>query len=503
MQIPAYKAARRRGWKAIGVDGNPRAQYRGEADLFLPIDLKDRIGLAEAAAELKERENLQGVFTCGTDFSASVAWVAQKLGFPGIPYQTALDCTDKYRMRQRLVEKGIPCPAFVELSQEMDFEEAVEPLRYPLVAKPVDNMGGRGVLTISSPPELSEAVLGAIAQSRTERAIVEEFMDGPEFSIDSLVYDGEIHITGFADRHIHYPPYFIEMGHTLPSRVEGPQREEIFKGFKGAVEALGITLGAAKGDIKLSSQGVMIGEIAARLSGGYMSGWTYPHATGVPLVEAAMELALGLRPKNLKAQKDLVSSERAFVSIPGRLRNVRGLEEAHNLKGVKEVFLLVQEGQDLDFPRNNVTKCGNIIATGQTREEAESQSAQGVQKIRLDLEPGDERTRLFLESPLNTPFPPSAYRGDLWKKLPPLADFSLDFKAQYSPGALPLPSKREEDFLRQQDWNGLTLGEALEELSPKAGEEWGPYALHFWYALLRGGVQGARWFMEFQGRESS
>ena len=360
MQLPAYEAAARNGWYSIGADGNPDAPCRRKADLFLNIDLKDRVGLAEAASELRDRVEIKGVFTCGTDFSASVAWVAEKLGLPGIPYQTALDCTDKYRMRSRFREAGVPCPDFCEYSPEMDLAKETGRLSYPLVVKPVDNMGGRGVITAADADELKEAVKEAVRFSRTGRAIIEEYMNGDEFSIDSLVYDGNIHITGFADRHIYYPPCFIEMGHTLPSAVDKETEKKIFDTFRKAVQALGITLGSAKGDVKLDSRGVMIGEIAARLSGGYMSGWTYPYASGVNLVEKGMRLAMGMDPGRLAEEEQKTSSERAFLSIPGRIVDIRHLEEAHELPQVRDLFLLSDVGDKVDFPRNNVMKCGNV-----------------------------------------------------------------------------------------------------------------------------------------------
>ena len=121
-------------------------------------------------------------------------------------------------------------------------------------------------------------------------------MDGPEFSIDSLVFEDKLVITGFADRHIYYPPYFIEMGHTMPTEFSEEERNKVIKAFAKGVKALGLSCGAAKGDMKLTSNGAMIGEIAARLSGGYMSGWTFPYASGINLTEQALFLASGVFP---------------------------------------------------------------------------------------------------------------------------------------------------------------------------------------------------------------
>lgn len=508
MQLPAFEAASRNGWTIIAADGNAEAPCRRKADMFLHIDLKDRIGLSEAAVELQDSMNIQGVFTCGTDFSSSVAWIAEKLGLPGISYQTSLDCTDKYRMRQKFKEHSIPSPGFCELSEGMNYRKEVSRLSFPLVIKPVDNMGGRGVITVPDEDSLENAVTEAISFSRTRRAIAEEFMDGAEYSIDSLVLsENDIVITGFADRHIYYPPCFIEMGHTLPSALGPEETETMLSVFKSAVKALGITLGAAKGDVKLTSKGVMIGEIAARLSGGYMSGWTYPYASGVNLVEEGMKLALGMKADALDETLHNTSSERAYISIPGVIRTLNGLEEAHNIEEIKDIFVLAEEGDRVCFPVNNVMKCGNVIAVSETRERALLASEKAVSLIRISLTPDDSETKAFLEEDLNTSFPPSAYGVKNWDSLDYLNNFKPDYSMRYNENLIPVPGSECREFLMQKDWNAVSLERAINEISEQKNltfsedAPWTLFSGHFWHALLRGGIQGALWYIDSNDKE--
>jgi biotin carboxylase len=233
-------------------------------------------------------------------------------------------------------------------------------------------MGGRGCSRVESPDGLNEAIAEAAAFSRTGRAIVEEFMDGPEFSIDAIVYGGGVFECGFADRHIFFPPYFIEMGHTIPCALGAETKEKIMACFTAGVRALGLCAGAAKGDIKLTKKGPMIGEIAARLSGGYMSGWTYPYSSGFEVTEAAIEIAMGRSPRFIYeggggGGKGWTSAERAFISIPGVVERVLGLDEAQKIAGVKKVFSRIDAGSVVGFPRNNVEKCGNVLSAAPSR----------------------------------------------------------------------------------------------------------------------------------------
>ena len=314
MQKPAIEAASRLGYKVAVADGNPNAVCVPLADTFEPVDLKDRDALLSFARKLdspddKNSGNLAGVFTAGTDFSASVSYVAENMNLPGHSFEAALNASDKVRMRSCFATAGVPSPRFFNVTVDVAEKNADDIMQeagftaFPLVVKPVDNMGGRGCRMVRSKEELSEAVKIAVQFSRTRRAILEEYMPGREFSIDALVFDGEVTITGFADRHIYYPPYFIEMGHTMPTVINEKEWCDLAETFRDGIKALGLTHGAAKADIKLTPSGPMIGEIAARLSGGYMSGWTFPYASGMNLTEQALLLALGKRPDELLSKR--------------------------------------------------------------------------------------------------------------------------------------------------------------------------------------------------------
>ena len=114
MQIPAIRAAKDLGWTVVAADADPAAPGAVEADRFLPVDLKDREGLSAAARRIRSELGLDGVFTAGTDFSASVAWVARELGLPGIPFEIRRQgLRTSSKMREALAAAGVPSPHFV------------------------------------------------------------------------------------------------------------------------------------------------------------------------------------------------------------------------------------------------------------------------------------------------------------------------------------------------------------------------------------------------------
>ncbi|MFP3088968.1 ATP-grasp domain-containing protein [Treponema sp. TIM-1] len=504
MQGPALRTAREMGLKTVAVDGDPQAPCVSWADRFECIDLKDTEKITAFGRMLQAEGGLSGIMTAGTDFSASVAYAAEKLGLPGIPYEAALNASDKERMRQCFKQAGLPSPEFMVL-REHPRPGFTLPFGYPVVVKPVDNMGGRGCRRVDFPSGLEPAVEDAFGFSRSGRVIVEEYMDGPEFSLDAVVYQGEVTLCGFADRHIYFPPYFIEMGHTMPSGLEDTLQAQVLKVFIAGIRALGITLGAAKGDLKLSSRGPMIGEIAARLSGGYMSGWTYPYASGVESTRGAILAALGKKPEALVPCRNWTSAERAFISIPGRIRSIRGLEEAGAAEHIRDLFLRVKTGDRVRFPENNVGKCGNVISAAPSREAAVAAAEGAAGFIGIRLEAPDEETEIFLAG---GPFPgaknPTAHIPPAFRVSPRILDrLSLLPDPVVPPGGggdffiLPFPEFTESgilDFMGRSVETSLAMVRNLTGVSLPVGAENRegriPLGRSFWAALIRGGYQG-------------
>ena len=524
MQGPALRIAREMGLETIAADADPNALCASLADRFEQVDLKDREGIEALARSLIESGGLGGIMTAGTDFSATVAWAAEKLALPGISYKIALDASDKERMRKRFKAAGVPSPEFIITNGP--FEDSFTlPFSWPVVVKPVDSMGSRGCRRVDNFPELKAAVSEALGFSRSGRAIVEEYMDGPEFSVDALVYQGEITICGIADRHIFFPPFFIEMGHTMPSVMEKAVIRSLLETFSQGVKALGIENGAAKGDIKLTARGPMIGEIAARLSGGFMSGWTYPYSSGVLPTRGAIEIALGEKPSRTKAEWNWTCAERAFISIPGKVFSIEGIEKAKAAPWVKDVFCRVEPGSVVVFPENNVTKCGNILSVAPDREDAVHSADNTARSILIRLETPNETTDTFLKRGPSSPggkFPPDAFALDprllyLLEALPCDTWIAEAAGNDAGPSLVPFPEFTESGLLdivgrgveeslkAVRALTGLKLPVAAEKPTGNStpGEISIPFlGRSFWQALIRGGYQGAVYYIDSLGNRN-
>jgi biotin carboxylase len=502
MQGPVIRCAKDMGLETVVIDGDPRAPLAAAADRFECIDLKDIHTIEALARTLMAEGELKGVMTAGTDFSASVAWVAEKTGLPGISYERALDASDKERMRRRFAQAGLPSPAFTIMAEVPPASRDLS-LGYPAVVKPVDNMGGRGCRRVDGFTELQAAVEEALRFSRSRRVIVEEYMEGPEFSVDAVIYRGIITICGLADRHICFPPYFIEMGHTMPTGIPQRDRDAIISLFIRGIRVLGIDTGAAKGDIKLTQKGPMIGEIAARLSGGYMSGWTYPYASGAEPCRGAICAALGIPPQGLEPQRNWTSAERAFISIPGLVRSIEGIEEARRIPGIKDIFFRAGPGRRISFPENNVSKGGNVISAAPDRETAVMAAEDAARSIRIRLAAPDPETDAFLKGPLEgSCFPPPAFTLDkkLLKELRELPEMAPPASRGPKTDNLRNPGLFFEGFLHSnlRDYMGRNPRETLDTVRQLTGPalETLPLGRDFWIALVRGGYQGGVYYID-------
>ncbi len=386
LQVPAIQVAKEMGLATVVTDYNKEAYGLKIADFPIVMSTKDIDGSVRVARAFNDQVMLDGVFTAGTDASMTVAAIAGALNLPGIRFENALSATNKLKMRQRFKSCGVPSPNFFGCWTINEAQEAFHMLNKPIVIKPTTNMGARGVQKVDDEKDLENAFQQAKKNSPSGEVIIEEYMMGDELSIDALIYKNNIYITGVADRIIQYHPYFVETGHILPSNQPQEIIEQAIDVMKQGIRALGLDIGAAKGDIKITSKGPMIVELAARLSGGFMSAYTYPYATGVNLLKNAIQIALGEAPEDLTPKYNRCSMEHSIIPIPGIIKKITGVNEVKKITGVKNIFLHVQEGDVINKPTNNTEKAGHIIVVGNNREHAMSIMDEALYTLKVQTE---------------------------------------------------------------------------------------------------------------------
>ena len=392
MQVPAIRAAQELGMETVVLDMDPDAPGMVLADFPIEMSTRDFEGCVREARSFPYGE-IEGVITVGTDASLSQAAVAEALNLPGIHFNIAEKATNKVKMRKAFEQAGIPQPHFRGVWEKEEARQAAHQMGFPLVIKPADNMGGRGVRKLEDEDDFDVGFDRAKRTSTRGELILEEYMEGEEFSTDALFYDGDLIHQTIADRIIEREPFFIETGHVLPSQKPKDIQQQILKLAHRAAEALGITVGAAKGDIKMTDDGPKMVEMAARLSGGFMSGWTYPLATGRSIIQDALKIAMGIHPEPpLNPPIKQIALERAIIPNTGEIREINGIEQVNQLRGIADVSINFEIGDEIQKPRSNLDKPANIIVTGTDLKEAKSIADRAENALEFVVGPPPEIT---------------------------------------------------------------------------------------------------------------
>jgi len=382
LQIPAIKKAKEEGMFVYALDYDPEAVGIKFADRFLEISTIDKEAVYKAALEYRPDH----IITSTSDMPVrTVSWVNEKLGKPcDISYEGALYATDKVLMCKRMKECGVPIPAFREIRSLNDFLDAVGVMPDRFVLKPADNAASRGVILIDkrTAPDYGELYRYTIQFSRSGEVLAEEYMEGPEVSVESYTVNGEPHIITITDKSVTELPFFVELGHTEPSRLDPAQQNDIRNVAVAAIKAIGMRNGPNHTEIKVTPSGAKLVEIAARLGGDFITSRLVPLSTGVDMIGCSFD-TLFSRDVRLEASLSRGSAIRFIQGTDGFLSAVDGVKEALAMPGVQEVELYAKEGDRIKKPQNSNDRVGHIIATGKDADEAAENAEAALSRIKV------------------------------------------------------------------------------------------------------------------------
>ncbi len=387
LQVPAIKAAKELGYEIILVDYDENATGFALADVKLVVSTLDKEEVYRQA--LIYRPDV--VITSTSDGPVrTAAYVNEKLGKkPDLSYEDSLCATIKSHMRKRLEENHVPVPVYYVVENWAGFWEAVKALDGRCIVKPSDNAGSRGV-TLLEGGEKTEEELRRVydyskGNSRNGIVMVEEFMSGAEVSVEAMTVNGKTEIISITDKYITQPPYFVEIAHSEPSRLEGEIQERIREVALQAIRAIRLQNGPSHTEIKVTEEGPKVVEIAARLGGDFITSRLVPLSTGVDLVGASVRLAAGEAP-DLSAKWQRAAAIHFIQSGKGKLRRLEMGEEIFRMDGVEEAVLYKKAGDTTDGTKSSNDRLGHIITVGRTPEEAMERGRKALERICMEYE---------------------------------------------------------------------------------------------------------------------
>jgi len=389
----AAKRAKEMGLYVVVSDINPQAPGFAFADSILIADVYGPTDTAAAAERFHNKiRQIDGVICVAADAPHTTAAVNERLGLAGITRKSAELATDKFAMKMRFAECGVPVPWFAAVETPQQLMRIFAERGPNLVIKPIDSRGSRGVQRLSHVKDLAKAFAFARDYSPSGRVMVEAYLPGPQVSTESVVVDGVCHTPGFSDRNYEYldkyAPYFIENGGDLPSFLSADIQDDVKRVQAAAAAALGVKRGTVKGDIVVHDGKVHVIELAARLSGGFFCTREIPLNTGVDFIGAAIRVALGENPtpEELTPKFQRPICQRYIIPGAGKVVSITGAEEARRIPGVLEVNVTARIGDVIPPAGDKRPSATMVIATGATREEAGAAAAEALATIRITVQ---------------------------------------------------------------------------------------------------------------------
>jgi len=386
-QLGVLAAARARGLTVIAADRDPSAPGFRYADRRAIVSIEDE----PAIERLARAEEVDGLVAPGTDHAVGLAArVAARLDLPHpISPETASLAVSRQRQREQLAAAGIAQPRSLVCRTVEEVTAAAAELGYPVVVEAPDRSGERGVGLVRDRRELADAATAALSEAPGDYCLVEELVGARIVTVNAFSLDGRFVPLTVTDREQAPRPAFgVALAQLWPARLEPQQVGAAVETAAAAAEALGVELGPTTTQVLLGEERTLLAKLSARVGGGHDAELCRV-ALGVDLNALTVAVALGeeVRPQQLAASAGVGGACVRFLVAPrGRLSEVRGLEDAYRVEGVRGIRVYRQPGHVFGEVRRASARAGAILATGETPEEALAAADRGARRIRFVTE---------------------------------------------------------------------------------------------------------------------
>ena len=310
---------------------NKDAVAKNTADFFYPISILDK----EAILEVCKNVAIDGITSIASDICMPVvAYIAEQMGLPNYnSIESALKSTNKALMRAAFKQKQVLSPQSVTVNN-FDLPSELQ-YGFPLIVKPTDRSGSRGVTLSNNIDELKEAISVALSESFEKQVVIEEYIEGREISVESISFNGTHYILAVTDKITTGPPYFVELEHHQPSSLSKEQLEKVRISTIQCLDALNIKYGASHAEFKIDKDNnVYVIEVGARMGGDFIGSHLVQLSTGYDYLKAVIDISLNLEfevPNYLKNKPSgvvfLCSENMSAMPIFENQSNLMGLIE--------------------------------------------------------------------------------------------------------------------------------------------------------------------------------
>lgn len=288
MQVPIIKKAKEKGIKTLVADINPTAPGIPFADDFFVVSTLDY----DSLLSISKKEKIDGILTTSDAPVNVVSKIASDLNLPSMSTSVANICTNKYLQRLAFAENNINIPFFRKCTSLIDIDDLTD---FPYIVKPVDSSASRGVTKVNNKEELISAFNVALSFSKSRTIIIESFIEGKEFSVETFTQYNKTSIINITEKITRgeNEGYFVEDTHIQPARINSGEWSTISKEVLNAIKVIGLNNCPSHTEVKLFNGKAYIIEIACRLGGDYITSDLIPLSTGVDMLDNLISVSLG------------------------------------------------------------------------------------------------------------------------------------------------------------------------------------------------------------------
>lgn len=384
LQVPVIKKAKEMGYFVIAADGNSNAIGLQYADKQIVADITSE----EEMLRIAKDEDINGVIHPCSEVSMSVmGYINDNLGLSGVTRKQALVATNKHLMREAFDKFGAPSPkSILAKSADDAWEIFQKEFDTNAILKPSRNSGSRGIAKVVKGIS-KEDFVGlyniALFESRDQSVLIEQFIEGPEFSVEIIVWKGKVNVLTVTDKKTTGAPHFVELGHNQPSCFPIETVDMIRDAAIKGVKALQVDKCACHAEVKVQDGRAYLMEIGARMGGDFISTVLTPLSTGIDMIAAAVNCALNIEPDLSLKSKPQGVCIRYFCPKPGKLISISNTEILKD-KRVFDWEIYRNIGDDIPEITSSLSRSGHVIVTEESPQKAIELAEELVNNVKME-----------------------------------------------------------------------------------------------------------------------
>ena len=380
-QVPTVRLAKQLGYRVLVTDMFKERPAYAMADSYEIVDIAD----PKATLDVAKRYLIDGILCDTTDTGVpTAAYVAETMQLPGMGFETALNFTDKWRMRTLTAAAGCYAPDNLLVNSQKEVAEAAGKLDFPVIVKPVDNQSGRGVTVVRDRDKLLSAYYYALRKSRKASVLVESYIRGDEYIVDGFMVDGVAQVLGIALKTPNTENSTVADHITYQPMSKGRLQQKVIDANERAISALGLLNGIFHAEYRVCGEQVFPIDIAARGGGCKIYSHVLPNLSGVHVNREMIKFAMG------ESFSVLTNANRAanieFLQLSaGIVESITGIDDARAVPGVITAHINFQFDERKAVLREKDDRPGYLISVADSAEQAKRITADAVSLLKINL----------------------------------------------------------------------------------------------------------------------